>query len=237
MANGFGVNFLPGAEPQNGMAGRSGATRPSVQEAVQILSLRLPKVFGARAVIPQQLATAPGGMGMPGARPGANAQAQALAGLAGVPMPQSPLPSKTLPGGLSPGPMLPPPQQVSRSPAGTTYQGQIDAPMPGMPPPNGQMTPEALIAELLKQMQSGAYGNIPGLTPQGEIDTYTYGGTIPVGYEGLSDPTSPTGSGSDSGYTGSMYTGGQFLPPPSPPAPKVQVEVPRYDDDYGTDFA
>ena len=55
MANGFGVSFVPGAQDpaqqqQNGT--RGGAPRNPVQEAIQILSLRLPKVFGARALAP-----------------------------------------------------------------------------------------------------------------------------------------------------------------------------------------
>ena len=93
----FGVSFMPGADAQNGQ-GRTGsgpgAPRNPVQEAIQVLSLRMPKVFGARAIAPAPLLTSPGGMGQAGARSGATAQA--LAQMAGVPsgagMPSAPAP-------------------------------------------------------------------------------------------------------------------------------------------------
>jgi hypothetical protein len=98
-SQGFGVSFLPGADQQlNGGNGRPGAPQDRVQEAIQVLSLRLPKVFGARAIVPNALATGPGGMGQPGAS--GNATAQALAQLAGLP-PGAPPPS-------APAPFLPP---------------------------------------------------------------------------------------------------------------------------------
>ena len=77
MANDFGLTFAPGAP--SGAAKR----RNPVQEAIQILSLRLPKVFGARAPAPTPLLTGPGGMGQPAAR--GNVVAQALAQMAGLP--------------------------------------------------------------------------------------------------------------------------------------------------------
>jgi hypothetical protein len=96
---GLGVSFLPGSQDmQSGaagaMGGRPGAPRNPIQEAVKILSLRLPKVFGRQALAPAPLLQAPGGMGQPGAK--GNVTAQALAGLAGLPpsmaMPQMPAP-------------------------------------------------------------------------------------------------------------------------------------------------
>ena len=87
----WGVSFLPG-QGQNGPEARQGGQRQNqVQEAIKILSLRLPKVFGAQSLAPGQLLTAPGGMGQPGAR--GNVTAQAFAQLAGLP------PSMAAPGG------------------------------------------------------------------------------------------------------------------------------------------
>lgn len=92
MAGTFGVSFMPGAQGENGqeMDGtrRPMAARNPVQEAVKILSLRLPKVYGAQALAPQALLNAPGGMGMPGTQ--GNVTAQALAQLAGLSAPQIP---------------------------------------------------------------------------------------------------------------------------------------------------
>jgi hypothetical protein len=81
MAGGYGLQFQPGV-PQNGN-GVGDKTRGRVQEPVQVLSTRLPKIFGAGAIAPPGLLNAPGGMGMPGAQ--SNVVAQALAQLAGLP--------------------------------------------------------------------------------------------------------------------------------------------------------
>lgn len=102
MANGFGISFVPGAQDDptrvNGN-GRPGAPKNPVQEAIQVLSLRLPKVYGAQALAPAPLLTSPGGMGQPGAK--GNVTAQALAQLGGVPMPAqaSPVSAPVLSGG------------------------------------------------------------------------------------------------------------------------------------------
>src|SRR3990167_2804031 len=105
MAGPFGISFVPGQsqDPQNGMAGgRMGASRSPMQEAVKVLSLRVPKFYGSQSLAPAPLLQAPGGMGQPGAR--GNVTAQALAQMAGLPpsmgMPQMPAPQiPTLGGG------------------------------------------------------------------------------------------------------------------------------------------
>lgn len=59
----FGVSFMP--TPQNGgETGRPTAVEP-VQEAIKILSLRLPKVVGGGAIAPAPLLNAPGAGGNP----------------------------------------------------------------------------------------------------------------------------------------------------------------------------
>lgn len=60
-----GVNFQPGSY-QNGENGQNGQARPGgsgVQEAIRILSLRLPKVVGAQAISPMALLTSQGSGG------------------------------------------------------------------------------------------------------------------------------------------------------------------------------
>lgn len=58
-----GVSFQPG---QNGATGQQGKPKTNgVQEAVKVLSLRLPSVVGARAIAPQALLQSPGSGGNP----------------------------------------------------------------------------------------------------------------------------------------------------------------------------
>lgn len=67
---GFGVSFVPGggsADPQQAQPGGPAAGAPPVQRAVQMLSLRLPRVVGANGMAPGPLLNAPGAMGQPGA--------------------------------------------------------------------------------------------------------------------------------------------------------------------------
>ena len=144
MASPFGISFVPGAQPdnQNGLAGgRGGASRNPMQEAVKILSLRLPKFYGSGSIAPAPLLQAPGGMGQPGAR--GNVTAQALAQMAGLP------PS-----------MVMPPQAAPQIPEGVesggtdTYKGWLDhekglgqpsgVPEPSFAPPSPHITPGVL---------------------------------------------------------------------------------------------
>ena len=59
----IGVNFQPGASRDNG---QSPQARPDgVQEAIKVLSLRLPKVVGAQGIAPQPLLSSQGSGGNP----------------------------------------------------------------------------------------------------------------------------------------------------------------------------
>ena len=110
MPNPFGLSFLPGTQDPGGA--RRGARAP-VQEAIRILSLRLPKVFGAQALAPGPLLTGGGGMGQPAAR--GNVVAQALAQMAGLP-PGMAFPSSAAPqpmGGTGGGGMVSPVPRLS----------------------------------------------------------------------------------------------------------------------------
>src|SRR3990167_2922620 len=57
----IGVNFQPGTDP-NGQTDPRRASTP-VQEAIKVLSLRLPRVVGANAISPQALLSSPGSGG------------------------------------------------------------------------------------------------------------------------------------------------------------------------------
>lgn len=63
----FGVSFQPGAQGfnQNGNGQPSQSPSGAVQEAIKILSLRLPKVVGAQASVPMPLLTSQGSGGNP----------------------------------------------------------------------------------------------------------------------------------------------------------------------------
>ena len=74
----LGVSFNP-AQPRG-----AGGPKAPVQETVQTLSMRLPKIFGARPPSPAALLTGAGGMGQWGQ--GGNLIAQVIAALAGIPV-------------------------------------------------------------------------------------------------------------------------------------------------------
>lgn len=145
-SQGFGVSFLPGADQQtNGGNGRPGAPQDRVQEAIQVLSLRLPKVFGARAIVPGALAMGPGGMGQPAAK--GNVAAQALAQMAGLPPGMAP---PSLPAPMPLPPMAPPPQSapvfgVPDTPDRRRPDSIIRVPPVFAPPPAPPMTPGPVV--------------------------------------------------------------------------------------------
>lgn len=62
MDNSFGFSFAP--TPDNAAMGPRNGQVSGVPQAVQVLSLNLPKVFGARPVAPADLLTSQGGHGI-----------------------------------------------------------------------------------------------------------------------------------------------------------------------------
>ena len=117
----FGTNFSPTAANQRERTGPGGAnngTRGKLQEAIKVLSLRLPKVLGAQSLAPGPLLTGPGSGGVnPDKALAMNLQQQMPAPLAA----QGPAPVYTPPP-MSAGPSAPPPaapvyQPPSPSPA------------------------------------------------------------------------------------------------------------------------
>lgn len=129
MANGFGYTFSPAGRKRFSEGNqKSGPGRPEhIGEALQVLSLRLPKVLGGRAMSPSDLLNARGGPG-----PGAVAETLGrlnpndISGASGSTFnPSLPPPS------AAPGLMVPPSVGGSASP----FQQITHDPGPGMPGP------------------------------------------------------------------------------------------------------
>lgn len=90
----FGVSFLPDGSREEGM-GDEGNPRAQFQRAIQLLQLRLPRILsGGGQIAPAPLLNAMGGGGM---NPNAALVQQAIAGMAGVPLPPSAPPAATPP--------------------------------------------------------------------------------------------------------------------------------------------
>lgn len=94
MADTFGLSFAPldnpqnPQQPQNGGGYGSGAVSP-VQQAIQILSLRQPRVYGAGAPAAPQLLNAAGGGGVPDMQALLKALMLHLQGQMGMPDPNA----------------------------------------------------------------------------------------------------------------------------------------------------
>lgn len=130
----IGVNFQPGTQDQQ-QNGQQRTAPQNVQEAIRVLSLRLPKVVGANSVAPQALLGSQGG----GANPRVDSVVQQILQRM---FPQAAPPSASVP--QAPAPMIPPPMpQAPPPPMG----GGIDAngipPANLAPPPSFPQTPAA----------------------------------------------------------------------------------------------
>lgn len=120
----FGLSFMPGEQGANDPNGQQATP---VQQAIQTLSLRIPRTVGAASPVPYELLTAPGGSAL-GGNPnsaaileqikrmlfggGANFGTPGSLTSPGSPIPRAPLPPVGVPGGPIPGggvPMPPPP--------------------------------------------------------------------------------------------------------------------------------
>lgn len=199
----FGVSFQPGVNG-NGQARNGSGPQPprnSIQEAIQMLSLRMPKVFGARAIAPAPLLTSPGGMGQPAAR--GNVSAQALASLAGLPsgrgMPSMPAPMIPTPPLAGPTPRQfaplpgPTPGQPGTGPApdgmsfGDDQRSYPEPPVLNPPPPRGAPR----MPEVLPNIEFGRAPAPPPVLPGPRL---TYGERVGR-YVGPGDDPGPTPPG------------------------------------------
>jgi hypothetical protein len=168
-AGGYGVSFQPG-QAQNGTGD---GPRGRVQEPIQMLSTRLPKIFGAGAIAPGALLQGAGGMGQPGAR--GNVVAQAIAQLVGLPQSMSPAPYESSPSApqpvptysdwirnernLSGGSRPPLPSFIRLEPA------QAPAPIIPSPYPNTSPTPQPPPTIPLPHVAVGSQPPGPGTGP------------------------------------------------------------------------
>lgn len=139
MADPFGVSFSPAGPSRQGQA-QSGQKPSPVQQAIQTLSLRIPRVVGAGSVAPQALLSSPGGAAV-GGDPNAASLLEAIKRLlfggggtapgtvgTGAPLPRD---------GGQPSPQgtpswLPPPGPTQPTPGGPT-----NSPPPGSMVPTG----------------------------------------------------------------------------------------------------
>lgn len=97
----FGLSFVPGQQADQtrkpGAPGAGAAVSP-IQQAIQMLSLRLPRVTGAQGLAPGPLLNAPGGGGFGGGG-GIDALLRLLFGMGG-PMNPAGVPIQTQPSGM-----------------------------------------------------------------------------------------------------------------------------------------
>jgi hypothetical protein len=184
-SDGYGVSFAPTTE-QSLAAGRQGGIE-GVPEAIRVLSLRMPRVWGARSIAPQQLLNAGGAHGQDPVTAVVATLAQALAG-GGQSVPSTSIappagaqgggmggPELTGAGGgfappqMDPGPMLPGPSSY-KPPRIVPFEPGADG-----PPESGLGAPGALVPN----------------APLGTAGTATPGG---LGFGSLT-PDAPIGAG------------------------------------------
>lgn len=139
MDSGVGINFAPTTD--NAANGPRNAALAGVPQAIQVLSLALPRVLGAQSPVPGSLLTAQGGQGQPDA-----ALLQTLLRTLGL-MPggqRTPMPMPTVEGPAIPlpgGTRQPQPAPPAPVPDPRVIIGQPGAPMPPSPSPGGGIMP------------------------------------------------------------------------------------------------
>ncbi len=154
---GFGVSFLGDDEHAQGR-------EKQFQQAVEILSMRVPRIVGGGALAPAPLLQAPGGAGSPFAQ---SAIQQAMAQMAGLPQQGSPMGGGMAPMGMSPQRMPTRPMQPQAS------QPRMQAPTPRIIPGLDQLgapPPQAAPTREWTQPDQQISGPLVG-TPTGELQT------------------------------------------------------------------
>lgn len=206
----FGVSFLPDGSREEGM-GDEGNPRAQFQRAIQLLQLRLPRILsGGGQIAPAPLLNAMGGGGM---NPNAALVQQAIAGMAGVPLPPSAPPAAT------------PPNRPPAAPRVGAGQRRPSTSRPTITMPNPRAT--------LPRVGPGiAPMPLPGLVPTGPVRREWRGDAVGRTLTGeLSrggpDPRPPFGFVPDTGGPEPRLSG-PFSPPgpgnlpPGGPAPGSQ---------------
>ena len=141
----LGLSFAPRSQDEIAARGTGGPSPSPIQEAIRILSLRLPRAFGASAPAPSALMAGAGAPSRAAALPGPTTNPileQLLRALLGGMAPQGMargLPGLPVPGGamgafgLPPGPMGPAPRSPILTP-GFRFEQQPPSPGPVAPP-------------------------------------------------------------------------------------------------------
>lgn len=210
MPPGIGYNFAPGNDIQMGGKGRSGGPSFGPQEAIRMLSLRLPKSAGPSAIAPSALLNAPGGAGAPNLNSILMALVQAFAPQhqAGVPS----LPSLSPPSPMSQRPSSPTQRRSSgfTSPGAPVGQGarpSLSRPSPSVPVPRiipGSPTPQA----------PRQFDNVPDLPVPRDTTREELPSATPAGpsFGGFTETVTPY----NQMFADRRYLpGGEFYVPPS----------------------
>lgn len=158
----IGRSFQPG-QGQNGESqyGPNGQRQtPPVQQAIKLISTRLPTVLGARAPSPAELLHSPGGGGM----------TQGLIERLFRPQPQAPMPPTSAPPSQVMPPWMAPPQAPAQAPRPAAAQ---QAPRPQAPEPARPSMPPSQAPSLPPSQDVSA--QVPQAAPQAPIiDTPPY---------------------------------------------------------------
>lgn len=136
----IGLSFAPGQNPNQQQPGSQDSAISPVQQAIKILSMRVPQNAGPGGITPNALLTGPGSAGLGAAGGGFDLMAllrrllqpggQSSAGPAdAMPMPG--------PAGQMPSPSVPLPHVTPGEGGGPTNKPQVQPPMPMTPPPMG----------------------------------------------------------------------------------------------------
>jgi hypothetical protein len=171
----YGVSFLPNGDQRYQRPGTAGAS--PVQEAIKVLSLRVPRVVGSTPLAPLALLTGQGGGGAPSGvvetllRALAPPQSPATPPVAAVPSPA------TLPQAASvqaPAPAQPatPPLMGARTPT-SAPAGQSAAPASAGLSPELTSLAGAQAAQMVRPQVSGAPSGAPAAPPSGAFTPYT----------------------------------------------------------------
>ena len=215
MADPFGTSFQPFADSGNGGSKPSEASTEPVQQAIRILSLRLPKFSGSGAIAPQGLLQGGGGMGSPFAR---NALGQTQQRFAPLPNLANPATNPAMtPGGVA-----------------GTGPGLFGSPSGG--------SENAMVQAILALAGGGMGGAIPPPHITTIRDPGTVPPIVPgIPRAEATPPTPPPDLNRNPPPPPDLNRGGQPLPPePAPPvmnppeAPGPVIENPPTDDAVNT---
>ena len=168
----IGVSFQPGSQDLSNGNGARPSQGSGVQEAIKVLSLRLPKVLGAQASVPMPLLTSQGSGGNPRVDSIVN---QVLSRV--MPQQQQPMPVLPAMSGSQPGQ---PPSGPSFS-GSAQYQPPKPASAPWAPPPG--WTPPRVVVDAPNIFGPGE--PTIGQPPPGFL------GELPPGFEFPQTPPNP----------------------------------------------